>query len=80
MEEITALMDHGSSVLSDSGSFGKPNLFDPLQFKFDHAKSKSTFRDIRDYIALVPTNPTSVQGQTTVKLGEQETLKYLGSC
>ena len=73
-EEIAALLDHGGSVLSDSSSFGKPNLFDPLQFNLGHANSKSTFRDIRDYIALVPTDPTSAQGQGTVKLGEQEFL------
>lgn len=72
-QDIAAFIDTGSSVISDEAC-GKPALFDPFQFVINDNIAKATYRDIRDYIALVPKSTGSDSGPASVKIGSHEFL------
>lgn len=72
-QEIAAFMETGHSVLSEEGKYGKPHLFDPFQFELNKNSAKHLYRDIRDFISLVPKN-TETQSSASVQIGMQEFL------
>lgn len=71
-EEVAAFLENGSSVLS--GNYGKPCMFDPFQFELNGNSAKCTYRDIRDYISLVPKNAGAANSSASVQIGSQEFL------
>ena len=71
-QEVANLIQQGSSVLSSDTQPGKPFLFDPLQF--DSNCEKTTFKDIRDYISLVPKCSDSTPQAGCIQIGSQEFL------
>lgn len=73
VDDIDALLNQGSSVLGQENNCGKPNLFDPLQFNFSDT-AKHPYRDIRDFISLVPTATTSSHDPASIQIGSQSFL------
>lgn len=71
--EVAAFLDQGNSVLSDKDIAGKPQLFDPLQFDFSKPATSVPYRDIRDYISLVPKGSAPVS-EGSIQIGAQEFL------
>jgi hypothetical protein len=71
-QDIANLIQQGSSTLSGDAQHGKPLLFDPLQF--DSQCKKSAFKDIRDYITLVPRCLNSNSQAESIRIGSQEFL------
>ena len=72
--DVAAILDQGNSVLSDADIPGKPALFDPLQFDFNKQSASASYRDIRDYISLVPKGPETTHESGGIQIGGQEFL------
>lgn len=73
-QDVAAFIATGNSVLSEEGKYGKPNLFDPFQFELNDNNAKCPYRDIRDYISLVPKTTGPDSGPASVQIGSQEFL------
>ena len=71
-DDIAAFLDNGSVLSDKSSSWGKPNLFDPLQFSLSETGGKHLFRDIRDFTSLVPKGQTDTYGHGSIQIGSQQ--------
>ena len=73
VEDVTTFLSQGGSVLGGQNC-GKPSLFDPLQFNLGDTAIKHPYRDIRDFITLVPKGPECTHDAGSIQIGSQEFL------
>jgi hypothetical protein len=66
-QDIANIIQQGGSVLSGNVQRGKPVIFDPLQF--DNKTKKVNFKDLRDYITLVPKSSASTSDSECIQIG-----------
>jgi hypothetical protein len=73
--DVANFLGQGGSVLSDNFvECGKPQLFDPLQFDTNYPSAKCPYRDIRDFISLVPKGSTTSSDSGSIQIGSQQFL------
>ena len=69
-QDIANFIEQGNSVLSGNVQHGKPFIFDPLQFGVKC--KKASFKDIRDFISLVPKNSETTSEAECIQIGSRE--------